>query len=256
MTARTLTGFLALCERESLRVLKIWSQTIAAPTLTALLYLGVFGLSLGSRIGSIGGDEYMSFIIPGVVLMLVATQSYNNNSASTFQGRSDGYIEDILSAPLHSWQIAVAILWGGVLRSMLIAASTLALTATFADVSIKHPFQAFLLLLLVSILWGSIGTIAGVYAQSFDQHMLIGNLVITPLVFVGGIFYSVRMLPSPLDWMTRIDPLFYEVNGLRHTFLGHSDVSLVTASLLTISLGAIAFCLQIWLFQTGHRLKN
>src|SRR5690349_5521627 len=105
---RTSVGFWALCERESLRVLKIWSQTIAAPVVTAMLYIGVFGLSLGERIGQVHGHDYLTFIVPGVVLMQVATQAYNNNSASVFQARSDGYIEDILSAPMHAWQISIA----------------------------------------------------------------------------------------------------------------------------------------------------
>lgn len=256
MPHRSRVGFLTLCERETLRVLKIWSQTIAAPVMTAMLYIGVFGVSLGSRIGSIDGVAYLAYIIPGVVLMQVATQSYSNNSASVFQGRSDRYIEDILSAPMHAWQIAVAILWGGTMRAVLVGILVVACAALFTDVDLQHPFLALMLLVLVSIQWGSIGTIAGIFARTFDHHMLIANLIITPLVFVGGVFYSVEMLPEALAWLTRLDPLFYQVNAVRHAFLGTSDSDFVLALAITAGLTAVAFGAQMALLVTGYRLKD
>jgi ABC-2 type transport system permease protein len=255
-THRTRTSFRALCEREAVRVLKIWTQTIAAPVLTALLYLAVFGVSLGQRIGHVHGVAYLTYIVPGVVLMQVATQAYSNNSASTFQARSDGYIEDVLSAPMHPWQVALALLSGGVLRSVVVGLLVLASASLVTDVQVAHPLEVCVLMLSVSVLWGSVGTIAGVYAQTFDQHMLIGNLVITPLVFVGGVFYSVQMLPGRIAWLTRLDPLFYQVNGMRHAFLNASDTSFVLATALTVALAAACFALQVLLFTTGHRLKD
>lgn len=251
-----MVGFLALCEREALRVLKIWTQTIAAPVLTALLYMGVFGVSLGQRIGDVHGAPYLTFIVPGVVLMQVATQAYNNNAASVFQSRSDGYIEDILSAPMHAWQVSVALLWGGVIRAAIVALGVLAVAALITDVRIAHPALAALLIIAVSILWGSVGVVAGVVAQTFDQHMLIGNLVITPLVFVGGVFYSVEMLPERIAWLTRLDPLFYQVSAMRHAFLDTSDTSFGFAFGLTVTLAAICFAVQVSFFLTGRRLKS
>lgn len=237
-------------------MLKIWSQTIAAPVLTAMLYIGIFGLSLGHRIGNVQGFDYVTYIIPGVVLMQVATMAYNNNSASVFQSRNDGYIEDILSAPVHAWQVSLAMIWGGLLRSSIIGVLVVIGAALIADVRIAHPLLSIALLIVVSILWGSVGVIAGTFAQTFDQHMLIGNLVITPLVFVGGVFYSVQMLPGWLAWLTRLDPLFYQVNGLRHTFLGSSDTSFLFAFGLTAVLAAAAFAIQVAIFVTGYRLKS
>lgn len=252
----TARGFLSLLERECVRVLKIWTQTIAAPVITGMLYFAVFGVAVGARIGDVAGFDYVTYIVPGVVLMQVATQAYANNSASVFQAKSDGYIEDILAAPLHAWQIALAIVLGGVLRSLLVGGLVLLGAAFVTDVPFTHPIEAALLLIAVSVLWASIGVIAGIYAQTFDQHTLISNLIITPLLFVGGVFYSVQMLPSHLELFTRLDPLFYEVNGLRHAFLGVSDASFTAAVVSTVLLAAIAFGTQVWLFTSGRRLKG
>lgn len=255
-STRTRTGMAALIERESLRVLKIWSQTIVFPTLTGLLYVGVFGLALGERIGRVDGVDYVTFVLPGVILMQVATQAYNNNSSSVFQSRSDGYIEDVLAAPIHAWQVSLALLWGGILRSLSVATLIIALSLPVADVPLEHPLEAVLLLAAVAVMWGSIGSVAGIWAQTWDHHMMIGNLVIVPLVFVGGVFYSVEMLPDALALATRVDPLFYQVQGIRHAFLGTSDTPFLTAFALTVGLAIASFTVQTWLVVTGWRLKE
>lgn len=251
----TARGFWTLFEREVVRVLKIWSQTIAAPVLTGLLYFAVFGVAVGERIGRVDGFEYLTYIVPGVVLMQIATQAYSNTSSSVFQSKSDAYIEDLLTAPMHAWQVALAIVLGGVVRALVIGWSVLAIAALITDVPLAHPVQMVVLCIAVAVLWSSVGVIAGTYAQTFDQHMLIANLLITPLVFVGGVFYSVEMLPSHIELFTRLDPLFYQVNGLRHALLGTSDASFTMAMLSTIALALVAFAIQIWLFTTGRRLK-
>ncbi|MEO6867398.1 MAG: ABC transporter permease [Gaiellales bacterium] len=252
----TARGFWTLFEREVVRVLKIWSQTIAAPVLTGVLYFAVFGVAVGERIGVVDGFAYLTYIVPGVMLMQIATQAYANTSSSVFQAKSDAYIEDVLTAPLHAWQIALAIVLGGVVRSLAIGWLVLLIAVFITDVPLAHPLQAIVLSIAVAVLWASVGVIAGIYAQTFDQHMLIANLVITPLVFVGGVFYSVEMLPSHIELFTRMDPLFYQVNGLRHALLGTSDAPFWLAMLSTIALAAIAFVIQIWLFTTGRRLKT
>ena len=253
---RTAMGFRTLLEREIVRVLKIWSQTIAAPVLTGLLYCAVFGVAIGHRIGDVAGFDYVTFIVPGVVLMQIATQAYANNSSSIFQARNDGYIEDVLTAPLHAWQVSLAIVLGGVVRALVVGALVLAGAMLITDVPMAHPIEAALLCVAVAVLWGSVGVIAGIYAQTFDQHTLISNLVITPLVFVGGVFYSLSMLPERLVVFTRLDPLFYQVNGLRHAFLGESDASFTVAIVSTVLLAATCFALQVSLFITGWRLKG
>lgn len=252
----TARGFFGLLERELVRVLKIWTQTIAAPVITGMLYFAVFGVAIGERIGAIGGVDYLTFIVPGVVLMQVATQAYANNSASIFQAKSDGYIEDVLSSPLHAWQVALAVLLGGVLRALLVAVLVLVGASLMTDIAFTHPLEAAVLLLAAAVLWGAVGLVVGIYAQTFDQHTLISNLLITPLVFIGGVFYSVEMLPPHLELFTRIDPLFYQVNGLRHAFLGSSDASFTVALGSTVALAALAFAVVVWLFSTGRRLKG
>ena len=254
--AGTSRGFLTLVERELLRVLKIWTQTIAAPVLTGFLYFAVFGVAVGDRIGSVAGVDYVTYIVPGVALMQVATQAYANNSASIFQAKMDGYIEDLLSAPMHAWQVAIAVLLGGVVRALLVGTLVVFFASFVTDVPVRHPFEAALLFIAVAVLWASVGVIAGIYAQTFDQHTLISNLILTPLIFIGGVFYSVQMLPERLERFTRLDPLFYEVNGLRHAFLGTSDASFTAAVVSTVLLAAAAFGVLVWLFQTGRRLKT
>lgn len=249
-------GFRSLVEREIARIYKIWSQTIAAPVVAAMLYLAVFGVSLGHSIGSINGVRYIAYILPGVVLMQVVTQSYANNSSSVYQGRADGYIEDILASPMHAWQIAIGVLAGGVARAVTVGCLILGIAATFTDVHVAHPVEAVALVASASVLWASVGVLAGVFAQSFDQHMLVNNLVITPLIWLGGVFYSVSSLPHGLELVTRIDPLFYQVNGLRHAFLGTSDSSFVWAMVSTVIFASLALAVEIRIFVTGYRLKE
>jgi ABC-2 type transport system permease protein len=252
----TRTGFATLLRRELVRLLKIWSQTIVAPAMTSLLFLLVFGVSLGHRIGSIGGIEYLTFVVPGLVMLQVVTQAYNNNSSSIFQGRLDGWIEDVLSAPMHAWQISVSILIAGFVRALLITGLVLAGARLATRVPIEHPFEAVAMLAAVCLLWGSVGLVAGIVADSWDQHAMISNLVLQPLVFVGGIFYATNMLPHALADITRYDPLYWEVDGLRGAFLGVHDLSFAFAIGSTLLLGAAVFALQLWMFVSGWRLKD
>jgi ABC-2 type transport system permease protein len=157
---------------------------------------------------------------------------------------------------MHAWQVAIAVLLGGVVRALLVGSLVVFFASFVTDVPVTHPFEAALLFVAVAVLWASVGVIAGIYAQTFDQHTLISNLILTPLIFIGGVFYSVQMLPERLERFTRLDPLFYEVNGLRHAFLGTSDASFGVAVSSTVLLAAAAFGVLVWLFQTGHRLKT
>ena len=251
----TRIGFVAMCGRETTRVVKIWSQTIAFPTMTALLYIGVFGVALGERIGVVEGFEYLAWVLPGIVLLQCATQAYNNNSASMFQSRMDGYIEDVLSAPVHAWQVSLALMWGGVLRSSAVATLVLVLGALLAGQGVAHPLLLVVSLFSVSVLWGALGVIAGTWAEHWDQHMMLGNLVLVPLTFVGGVFYSVSMLPDRLEPVVVADPMFYQVQAVRYAVLGTADAEPLLAIGTTALLAAAAFALQVHLFVRGWRLR-
>jgi ABC-2 type transport system permease protein len=244
-----------LAARECLRVGRLWSQTVVAPVVSSLLFVIVFGLSLGDRIRNVSGFDYSVFILPGLIAMAMFMAAYMNNSSSIFQARSDRYIDDILAAPMLPWQIDVGLTIGGVFRALLIGIVLTAIGAPIVGAPIEHPFELVLAALAAILLFASLGVIVGIHAQTWDHHSFVSNLVIQPLAFVGGVFYSVDVLPSPWHELSHANPLFYIVSSVRYGFLGTSDVSVVLALGVTTALAAGMFAWSLWLFRSGHKLK-
>jgi ABC-2 type transport system permease protein len=244
-----------LTARESLRVGRLWSQTVLAPVVSSLLFVIVFGLSLGDRIREVSGFEYQVFILPGLVAMGMLTAAYSNNSSSIFQARNDRYIDDILAAPMRAWQVDIGLTVGGVLRAIAIGIVTTAVAAPLLGVSIEHPFVLLVAASVAILLFSSLGLIVGIYAQTWDHHAFVQNLVIQPLTFVGGVFYSIDILSSPWHELSHLNPLFYVVDGIRYGFLGSSDVAPAIAISVTATLAAALFSWSVWLFRSGHKLK-
>lgn len=249
-------GLLALSARESARVLKLWTQTIAAPMLSSMLFILVFGLSLGGRIRQVSGVDYEVFIVPGLITMAMAQAAYSNNSSSVFQARSDRYLHDVLAAPMRGWEVNLGLSIGGVVRALAIGAGLLALAAAVTGVPVRHPFELALAVVLVLALFSSLGVIVGIYAQTWDQAGFVNNIVILPLSFLGGVFYSVDLLSSPWHEVSHINPIFYLINAVRYGFLGTSDVPVALALGVT---GALAVGVVAWsasIFHSGRRLKD
>jgi ABC-2 type transport system permease protein len=244
-----------LAARECLRVGRLWSQTVMAPVVSSLLFVVVFGLSLGNRIRHVGGFDYEVFILPGLVAMAMLTAAYANNSSSIFQARNDRYIDDILAAPMRAWQVDVGLTVGGVLRALLIGIALTAIGAPLLGVPIEQPVLLVAAALGGILMFASLGLIVGIHAQTWDHHSFVSNLVIQPLAFVGGVFYSVEILPSPWQELSHANPLFYMVDAIRHGFLGQSDVSPLVSLPITFGLAAAMFGWSVWLFRTGHKLK-
>ena len=244
-----------LTARESLRVTRLWTQTVLAPVVSSLLFVIVFGLSLGSRIRNVSGFEYQVFIFPGLVAMGMLTAAYSNNSSSIFQARNDRYIDDILAAPMRAWQVDIGLTIGGVLRALAIAGVLTATAAPLLGVPIEHPLLLIFTSLVAVLAFASLGLIVGIYAQTWDHNAFVQNLVIQPLVFVGGVFYSVDILPSPWHQLTHVNPLFYIVDAIRYGFLGVSDVAPAISISVTAALAAALFTWSVWLFRSGHKLK-
>lgn len=248
-------GLAWLTRRECHRVLKLWKQTILAPVISALLFMVVFGLSLGDSIAEINGFEYQVFIVPGLIAMAMAQAAYSNNSSTIFQARNDRYLDDILSAPMSAWQVHLGYLAGGAMRSLVIGVVLTALALPITGAPLENPVELAIAVVLLIASFGALGIIVGIYAQSWDNQSFINNIVILPLIFLGGVFYSVSRLGSPWEQISHVNPLFYVVEAIRYGFLGSSDVA------PAISLGvvaAIALALLAWaqfLFATGHRLK-
>jgi ABC-2 type transport system permease protein len=244
-----------LAARESLRVGRLWSQTVLAPVVSSLLFVIVFGLSLGTRIRHVNGFEYQVFILPGLIAMGMLTAAYANNSSSIFQARNDRYIDDILAAPMRAWQADIGLTIGGVLRALAIGIVLTATAAPLLGVPIEHPLVLIFASFAAILAFASLGLVVGIYAQTWDHNAFVQNLVIQPLVFVGGVFYSVDILPSPWHQLTHVNPLFYIVDGIRYGFLGTSDVTPVIAIAITVALAAAMFSWSVWLFRSGHKLK-
>ena len=248
-------GLIALSTREVVRVLKIWTMTIAAPILSSFLFILVFGLSLGGRLKQVQGIDYDVFIVPGLITMAMIQAAYANNSSSVFQARFDRYLNDILAAPMRSWEVNLALSLGGVVRALLIGAGLIACALPIVDVPVRHPFELVVAVTLALALFASFGVIAGIYAHSWDHTAFVTNIVILPLTFLGGVFYSVDRLPSPWHEVSHANPIFYLINAVRYGFLGTSDLSVALSLGVTGALAAAMVAWSSWLFRTGHRLK-
>ena len=248
-------SFMWLSARECLRVSKLWTQTMLAPVISSILFILVFGLSLGSRIKQVGGVPYDQFIVPGLIAMAMAQAAYSNNSSSIFQARSDRYIDDVLAAPMHDWQMNLGYVIGGAFRAILIGAAMVALAIPLTGVSIAHPAALVPAVALLVVLFGALGVIVGIYAETFDHHTFVNNIVILPLTFVGGVFYSVDVLASPWQELSHANPIFYMVNAMRYGFLGSSDVSALLCFGVTAGFAVAMLAWSQWLFTTGHKLK-
>jgi len=248
-------GLLWLSTRECLRVSKLWTQTMLAPVIASILFILVFGLSLSSRIREVAGFEYEVFIVPGLIAMAMAQAAYSNNSSSLFQARSERYINDILASPMRPWQMHVGLSVGGAFRSLVIGGALIALAVPLTGAPLARvPALALAIFLLVA-LFGALGIIVGIYADTFDHHTFVNNILILPLTFVGGVFYPIAILPSPWEQISHANPLFYVVNTIRYGFLGQSDVSVALSFVVTAAMAVGFVAWAQWLFTSGHRLK-
>ena len=248
-------GLIALAGRETERVLKLWSQTIAAPVLASFLFIVVFGLSLGGRIRQIGGVDYDVFIVPGLIAMAMAQAAYSNNSSSVFQARADRYINDVLSAPMRPWEVNLGLACGGIVRAVAIGGSLLVLALVVTDVPVRHPLELALAVSILLVLFASLGVVVGVYAETWDQAGFVNNIVILPLSFLGGVFYSVDLLPSPWEEISHVNPIFFLINTIRYGFLGTSDVPVAVALAVTLALALACVAWSATMFRSGRRLK-
>jgi ABC-2 type transport system permease protein len=250
------TGLVWLCKRETLRVSKLWTQTVLAPVVSSMLFILVFGLSLGGRIKQVGDVDYEVFIVPGLITMGMVQAAFANNASTIFQARFDRYINDVLSAPMKTWQMTFGYTIGGIVRALAIGVSLLVLAVVIVHVPIEHPFELALAISLGLVLFASLGLVVGIYAETWDHTSFIQNIVILPLTFVGGVFYSVTILPSPWQELSHVNPVFYLVNSVRYGFLGESDVSIWLSLGVTAALAIPAYAWAQHLFTTGKRLKS
>ncbi len=251
-----MTGFRWLARREVLRVSKLWTQTVLAPVLSSMLFILVFGLSLGDRIRDIDGFAYSEFIVPGLIAMAMVPAAYSNNASTLYQARADRYVNDVLSAPMHSWQMNLGFIAGGFVRALMIGVALTALAIPLTNVPLEEPLVLAAAVVLSLILFSALGTVVGIFADQWDHTAFVTNVVILPLAFVGGVFYSVELLPSPWEEISHFNPIFYLVQAVRYGFLGASDVSPILALGVTAALAIPTYLWAQWLFSSGRKLKD
>lgn len=250
-----LHGIRALYMFEMARTFRTLAQSIATPVLTTGLYFIVFGAAIGSRMPPIEGVPYGAYIVPGLVLLTILTESVANASFGIYLPKFAGTIGEILSAPMSAFELLIGYVGAAVTKSMLVGAITLGVARLFVDFDIAHPFWMLGFLLLIAIAFSMFGFIIGLVANSFEQLQVVPLLVLSPLAFLGGAFYSIDMLAPPWNTVALFNPIVYLMSGFRWSFYGVSDVE------VGISLGATALflvvCLGVltWIFRTGYRLK-
>jgi ABC-2 type transport system permease protein len=247
-------GTIALAGREVRRVLGLWTQTILPAIVTAALFLVIFGGALGARIDRIEGVAYLDFILPGLLVMTIASQATANSATSLFQAKSEGYIEDILTSPLRAWQIAGSYMAGSLVRALAAALVVAAVVAPYAG-GVDNVAVAAAALLLTGVIFAALGVITGVWADTFDQHSFVASIVVTPLALVGGVFYSARSLDEPWSTLTRFDPIYYLVDATRAGFTGFHESPVWLSLTVAVAAAALLLATAVMLVAQGWRLK-
>ena len=249
-------GIWAIYKFEMARAFRTVGQSIASPVLSTILYFIVFGSAIGSRMSSVDGIEYGAFIIPGLIMLTILGQSISNASFGIYFPRFTGTIYEILSAPLSFVEITIGYVGAAASKSFIIGLVVLLTSNFFVSYEILHPFWMVFFLVMTCITFSLLGFIIGIWADGFEKLQLIPLLIITPLTFLGGSFYSINMLPDLWQKISLLNPVVYLVSGFRWSFYESSDVSLNTS--VTMILVFFVLCVSIiaWIFKTGFRLKN
>ena len=249
-------GFKTIVRKEVTRILRIWGQTIVPPAITMTLYFIIFGELIGRRIGAMGGFSYMEYIVPGLVIMSVITNSYGNMVSSFFGAKFGKHIEELLISPQPNWVILTGYVTGALLRGLMVGTVVMAVSLFFTPIQVQHPFILLTVLLLTAIVFALAGMVNAIFAQKFDDIAIIPTFVLAPLTYLGGVFYSISLLPEFWQQVSVFNPILYMVNGFRYGMLGVSDVSLGMTYGVILAAGAILFVCCLYLLHRGIGLRT
>jgi len=249
-------GFKTIVRKEVTRILRIWGQTIVPPAITMTLYFIIFGELIGRRIGEMGGFSYMQYIVPGLVIMSVITNSYGNMVSSFFGAKFGKHIEELLISPLPNWIILLGYVCGAVLRGLMVGTVVIAVSLFFTPIEIQHPLVLLSVLLLTAVVFALAGMVNAIFAQKFDDIAIIPTFVLAPLTYLGGVFYSISLLPEFWQRVSVFNPILYMVNGFRYGMLGVSDVSLTMTYGVILAAGSILFACCLYLLHRGTGLRT
>ena len=249
-------GAWTLYQKETLRFLNVWVQTIFSPLISSLLFLLVLSLAIGSDRGEVLGVPFITFLAPGLIAMQVIQQSFSHSSSSFMIGKIQGNIVDVLYAPLSAAEVTIAVSLAAATRSFMIATISILIFYLIIDIQVKYFFTLVLFTFLSSFILGNIGTIAGLWAEKFDHMASATNFVIVPLSFLSGTFYTIDRLPDFLQTVSKANPFFYMIDGFRYCFIGTSDGSIFVGVTYLTSLSLISWFTAYYLYKKGYKIKS
>ncbi|WP_114784937.1 ABC transporter permease [Vibrio tetraodonis] len=250
------TAFCSLLGKEVHRFTRIWVQTLVPPAITMSLYFIIFGRLIGSRIGEMNGFSYMEYIVPGLIMMSVITNSYSNVASSFFSAKLQKNIEELLVAPVPNYVIIFGYVMGGVTRGLLVGFIVTLVSLLFVDLQVDHWGIIFLTVFMTSIVFALGGLINAVYAKTFDDISIIPTFVLTPLTYLGGVFYSISLLPEFWQGVSKINPIVYMVNAFRYGFLGISDVGIVESFSVLAVFVILLYSVAHYLITKGIGIRS
>jgi ABC-2 type transport system permease protein len=249
-------GLKTLIRKEVLRVVRIWIQTIVPPAITMTLYFIIFGNLIGRRIGEMGGFDYMQYIAPGLIMMSVITNSYGNVVSSFFGAKYGKHLEEMLVSPMSNATIIIGHIAGGVIRGLMVGSLVTLIALGFTSLSVEHPLVTLSMVLLASTVFALLGFVNAVFAKKFDDISIIPTFVLTPLTYLGGVFYSISLLPDFWQKVSLGNPILYMVNAFRYGILGVSDISIAYAYLIVIIFVLGLFTLNLMLLNRGVGIRE
>lgn len=254
-TREILVSLYTLVRKEIRRFTRIWIQTLVPPAITVVLYFIIFGKLIGSRIGSMEGFDYIEFVVPGLIMMGVITNSYSNVVSSFFSARFQRHVEELLVSPVPNWVILVGYLAGGVTRGLMVGLIVTLLSLFFTSLSVHSLLVTVSVVVLTSLLFSMCGFINAVFAENFDDISIIPTFVLTPLIYLGGVFYSVSLLPDFWAAVSKLNPVLYMVNAFRYGILGISDINISFAFSMIVVFNVAAYVYCIYLLRSGKKLR-
>ncbi len=248
-------AYVTLVVKEVRRFTRIWLQTLLPPAITIALYFVIFGTLIGPRIGQMSGFNYMEFVVPGLIMLAVITNSFGNVVSSFFGNKFAGNIEEMLVSPMPNYIILLGFLTGGVARGLTVGVIVTLLSLFFTDLNIQHPLVTVSVVILTSILFSLAGLVNAIYAENFDDISIIPTFVLTPLTYLGGVFYSMSLLPEFWQGVSKLNPVLYMVNAFRYGFLGISDIEISWAFTMLTGFVVALFVFALYLLKTGKNLR-
>ena len=249
-------GTIGLAKKEITRVVRIWTQTFVSSIVTMTLYLIIFGHVLGKHIGTINGYSYMHFLVPGLIMMQIITSSYANTASSIFGQKFNSSIEELLVSPMNPISIITGFCLGGLFRSVVLAIALLIVSSLLTHLVIAHIAATIAVVILCSVLMSLLGLVNGIFANHFDQLNMITSFIITPLIYLGGVFYSIYRLPPIWQKISLLNPIAYMVNLFRHTVIGYHTPHLAAAYITLLSLNVFFVFVVYYLLKTGYKIKK